>query len=92
MKTEFGEQGRPSWRPIGQLAETLERFQAPTGTQRVITRRIGNLAGTKQLPMDKVTRVIEESMGSNGGMPDWRRIEDRFAGEVHEIYLKFRRF
>lgn len=91
MRTELGEQARLSWKPTGPIVGIFEAFQAPLGAQRRIARRVGTLGGTRYLPLSDIERVIEESMSSNGGMPDWGRIEDRFAGTVHDIYRKLRR-
>lgn len=91
MKIEFDDQARPSWKPRGPLVEIFAAFQAPDGAQRRITRRVGTLGGTRLLPLTDIQREIEESMRTNGGLPDWPRVENRLAGAVHDLYRKFRR-
>ncbi|MBI3109522.1 hypothetical protein HYZ06_00580 [Candidatus Daviesbacteria bacterium] len=92
MKTEFGEQGRSSWKPIGDLNETLGRFDAPDGVRRIIARRVGNLAGTRDLPISDITDVIEKSMSTHGGMPNWQGVTDSLANMANETYRRFRRY
>lgn len=79
------------WKPTGPLLETLDKFQAPPGVQRTIARRAGNLAGTPSLPISSIERIIEDSMGTNRGLPHWQHVGEKLALEVNATYRKLRR-
>lgn len=81
---------RFTYKPIGSLAEVLDRFQAPEDAQEGIARRAGQVVG-KGLPVSRIEYVIETSMQNNGGLADWNGITDRIGGMVNEVYRKMKR-
>ncbi len=73
-------------RPIGQLEETLQRYEAPEDTQRRIARRVGILID-HGIPIKVVEEKIQKSMQVGGdGMPKWPLVEHLISKEAHGVY------
>ncbi len=78
-------------RPVGELADLLNEYDAPPDVQTRIARRAALVAATNVFPLSKIERNIETSMRENGGIPAWDSVEARTAVQVTDVYRKSRR-
>ncbi len=77
-------------KPTGPLQDMLKEYQAPEGAQERIARRAGNLAGNF-LPISSIKSIIEDSMHSNSGLPNWESVDQSVGRRVNDVYRKMKR-
>lgn len=80
-----------SCKPVGQLGEVLQQYDAPEEVATRIARRAGRVSGSPHYSAQRVERVIEETMLDNQGLPDWARVERKVGSDVSAIYKRYRR-
>lgn len=78
-------------RPVGELANLLNVYDAPPDVQTRIARRAALVVGTAVFPLSKIEGNIETSIRENGGIPAWDTVEARTAVQVTDVYRKSRR-
>ncbi len=72
-------------RPMGQLGEILNRYEAPNNVQAAITRRAGGIIGSGRVSHAFVEQAIQDSMSANG-LPRWEAVTLRVGEAVRETY------
>jgi len=78
-------------RPMGQLGEILNRYEAPSNVQAAIARRAGGIIGSgRRVSHAFVERTIQDSMSVNG-LPRWDDVTQRVGEAVRETYRRGRR-
>lgn len=78
-------------RPMGQLGEILDRYEAPNNVQATIARRAGGIIGSGRVSHAFVEQTIQDSMSANG-LPKWDNVTQRVGEAVRDVYRGNRRF
>jgi len=72
-------------KPLGQLGELLNRYEAPNNVQAAIARRAGGVIGSGRVSHAFVEQTIQDSMSANG-LPKWDNVTQRVGEAVRETY------
>ena len=72
-------------KPLGQLGELLNRYEAPNNVQAAIARRAGRVIGLGRVSHAFVERTIQESMSENG-LPKWENVTQEVGKAVRDAY------
>ena len=82
-------------RPIGNLAELLEEFEAPEKVRLTLASRVGGVTNSKLIGVEDIREIIIDHM-DDYGRPRWNNVL-HIVGEVakrayqgKKIFIRFR--
>lgn len=84
-RLEGGHRSFGGVKPMGQLGEMLNRYDAPQNVQAAIARRAGGIIGPSGMPHTFVEQAIQDSMSADG-VPRWDDVTQRVGKVVREAY------